>query len=207
MKITIIRLLIALALLWPVVLAAEAAASKTPQVIAEQLDAALLNAMQNAKTLGYQGRYEALAPVLEESFDFPFMARVAVGRYWRKMTKTERVRLVDAFARLSIATFAARFKGYSGESFKIMGQEERPRGTILVLNRLTKGNGGTVDLNFLMREAKGRWRIVDVFLDAKFSELAIKRSEYTAVVKRDGVSGLIAIMEQKISNFATSAKS
>lgn len=207
MKITIIRLLIALALLWPVVLAAEAAASKTPQVIAEQLDAALLNAMQNAKTLGYQGRYEALAPVLEESFDFPFMARVAVGRYWRKMTRTERVRLVDAFARLSIATFAARFKGYSGESFKIMGQEERPRGTILVLNRLTKGNGGTVDLNFLMREAKGRWRIVDVFLDAKFSELAIKRSEYTAVVKRDGVSGLIAIMEQKISNFATSAKS
>lgn len=207
MKITIIRLLIALALLWPVALAAEAAASKTPQVIAEQLDAALLNAMQNAKTLGYQGRYEALAPVLEESFDFPFMARVAVGRYWRKMTRTERVRLVDAFARLSIATFAARFKGYSGESFKIMGQEERPRGTILVLNRLTKGNGGTVDLNFLMREAKGRWRIVDVFLDAKFSELAIKRSEYTAVVKRDGVSGLIAIMEQKISNFATSAKS
>jgi len=205
MKSTVGRIVLVLALLWPVVSAANI--SVTPRGIAEQLDAALIDAMRNAKTLGYQGRYDALAPVLERSFDFPFMARVAVGRHWRKMTETERSRLVDTFARLSIATFAARFKGYNGESFKILGEEQRPRGTIMVLNRLTKGSGGTVDLNFLMREAKDGWRIVDVFLDAKFSELAIKRSEYTGVVKRDGVDGLIAIMEQKINNFAASTRS
>jgi len=205
MKSTVGRIVLVLALLWPVVSAANI--SVTPRGIAEQLDAALIDAMRNAKTLGYQGRYDALAPVLERSFDFPFMARVAVGRHWRKMTETERSRLVDTFARLSIATFAARFKGYNGESFKILGEEQRPRGTIMVLNRLTKGSGGTVDLNFLMREAKDGWRIVDVFLDAKFSELAIKRSEYTGVVKRDGIDGLIAIMEQKINNFAASTQS
>jgi len=205
MKSIVGRTILVLALLWPAALAANVSA--TPRGIAEQLDAALIDAMRNADALGYQGRYDALAPVLERSFDFPFMARVAVGRHWGKMTKTERSKLVDAFSRLSIATFAARFKGYSGESFKIMGEEQRPRGAILVLNRLTKGDGDTVDLNFLMREAKGGWRIVDVFLDAKYSELAIKRSEYTGVVKREGVEGLIAIMEQKINNFASSAQS
>ena len=199
------RFALALTLVLPI--ASAAFGNATPRGIAEQLDAALLNAMRNAQTLGYEGRYEALAPVLEESFDFPFMARVAVGRHWREMNPSERRKLVDTFSRLSIATFAARFDGYSGESFEVMGEQERPRGAILVLNRLNKSDGESVQLNYLMREAKGRWRIVDVFLDAKFSELAIKRSEYTAVVKRAGIAGLIAAMEEKIANFATRANS
>ncbi len=178
------------------------AAEESPRVVAERLDATLLEAMQNAEALGYQGRYELLAPVLEQSFDFPFMARVSIGRYWRKMDEAQRARLVEAFARLSIATFAARFNGYGGETFRILGEEEQPRGAILVVNHLVKDDGEAVPINYLMRENKGRWRVVDVFLDAKYSELAIKRSEYTAVYKRDGFARLIEIMEAKIADFA-----
>ena len=36
-----------------------------------------------AKELGYDGRYERLAPVLEESYDFPFMTRIATATAWR----------------------------------------------------------------------------------------------------------------------------
>ena len=178
------------------------AAEESPRVVAERLDAALLEAMRNAEALGYEGRYELLAPVLEQSFDFPFMARVSIGRYWRKMDEAQRAKLVEAFARLSIATFAARFNGYGGETFQILGEEEQPRGAILVVNHLVKTDGEAVPINYLMRENKGRWRVVDVFLDAKYSELAIKRAEYTAVYKRDGFDRLIEIMETKIANFA-----
>jgi hypothetical protein len=41
-----------------------------------------------------------------------------------------------------------------------------------------------------------------VFLKAKYSELAIKRSEYTSVYKRDGFARLIEIMETKIAGFS-----
>lgn len=187
-------------LLWPK--APLGAAEESPRVVAERLDAALLEAMRNAESLGYQGRYELLAPVLEQAFDFPFMARVSIGRYWRKMDEAQRAKLVEAFARLSIATFAARFNGYGGEIFQILGEEEQPRGAILVVNQLVKDDGEAVPINYLMRENKGRWRVVDVFLDAKYSELAIKRSEYTAVYKRDGFARLIEIMEAKIADFA-----
>jgi phospholipid transport system substrate-binding protein len=189
-----------LGLLWPG--ASLGAAEERPRVVAERLDAALLEAMRNAETLGYQGRYELLAPVLQQTFDFPFMARVSIGRYWAKMDGAQRAKRVEAFARLSIATFAARFDGYGGETFQILGEEVQPRGVILVVNHLIKGDGEAVPLNYLMREDKGRWRIVDVFLDAKYSELAIKRSEYTSVYKRDGFARLIEIMEAKITAFA-----
>jgi phospholipid transport system substrate-binding protein len=184
---------------WP---GSPAAAGETPRGVAEELDAALLKAMRNAKALGYEGRYQLLAPVLEATFDFSYMARVSVGRYWRKMDEAQRARLIEAFGKLSIATFAARFDGYGGETFKVLGQEDQPRGVILVVNHLVKSDGEAVPINYLMRKQKERWRIVDVFLEAKYSELAIKRSEYTSVYKRDGFSGLIAIMESKIADYA-----
>lgn len=178
------------------------AAGEPPRAVAERLDAAILEAMRNAEALGYQGRYEILAPVLEQAFDFPYMARVSIGRYWRKMDEAQRARLIDAFSRLSIATFAARFNGYGGEAFQILGEEKQPRGAVLVANHLVKTDGEPVAIDFLMREDEGRWRVVDVFLDAKYSELAIKRAEYTTVYQRDGFDRLIEIMEAKIAELA-----
>jgi phospholipid transport system substrate-binding protein len=130
------------------------------------------------------------------------MARVSIGRYWRKMDEVQQAKLVESFARLSIATFAARFDGYGGETFRVLGQEEGLHGTILVVNHLIKSDGEAIAINYLMRRTEGRWRIVDVFLKAKYSELAIKRSEYTSVYKRDGFARLIEIMETKIAGFS-----
>ncbi len=178
------------------------AAGTAPRAVAERLDATILEAMKNAETLGYQGRYELLAPVLEQAFDFAFMARVSIGRYWRKMDEAQRARLVDTFKRLSIATFAARFNGYGGETFRILDEKEQPRGAVLVVNHLVKNDGEPVAIDFLMRQNEGQWRVVDVFLDAKYSELAIKRAEYTAVYQRDGFDRLIETMEAKIADFA-----
>jgi phospholipid transport system substrate-binding protein len=196
---------LALALVWPGGLL-RAAAGEAPRSVAEQLDEALLEAMRNAEALGYDGRFEVLAPVLAQTFDYPFMARVSVGRHWRKMSKAEQAQLVEVFGRLSAATFAARFNGYGGEVFEITGEEAQPRGAVLVLNRLVKTDGDAVSINYLMRESEAGWRIVDVFLDAKYSEIAVKRSEYTAVIKRDGLAGLIEVMKQKINDFAASGE-
>ena len=194
---------LALALFWPGA-GLQAVAGEAPRDVAERLDGALLEAMRNAETLGYSGRFEALAPVLAQTFDFPFMARVSVGRHWRKMSEAEQAQLIEVFGRLSTATFAARFSGYGGEVFEITGEEAQPRGAVLVLNQLVKADSEVVPIYYLMRQSEAGWRIVDVFLDAKYSEIAVKRSEYTSVIQRDGLAVLIEIMEQKITDFAAS---
>ena len=167
-------------------------------VIAE-LNSTLLEVMQDAETLGYQGRYDKLAPVLNRTFDFAAMARISVGGHWRKLAPEQRRRLVDSFSRMSTATFAARFDGYSGERMEVLGEEQGLRKSILVRNQLVQPDGKTIPLHYQLRATKSGWRIVDVYLDAKFSELATKRAEYSAVIARDGFDGLIAIIEKKIT--------
>ena len=189
-----------LCLCWP--LPPAAAAEEAPSDIVGRLNAVLMEVMQQADELGFSGRYDRLAPVLSEAFNFSLMARVSVGRHWRKLENSDRDRLVDVFGRLSIATFAARFDGYSGERFEVLGENPALRKAILVRNRLIKNDGEAVEINYLLKTAKGRWRVVDVFLDAKYSELAMKRSEYGAVIKNAGFNELIRRLNEKIATLA-----
>ncbi len=189
-----------LALGWPAPRAA--AAPEAPSDIVARLNQAILEVMREAETLGFAGRSERLAPVLNGAFNFPLMARISVGRHWRKLDAAQRERLTDLFARMSIATFAARFDGYSGERFEILGTEQAPRKSVLVRNNLVKANGKAVPINYLLKTARGRWRVVDVFLEAKYSELAMKRSEYSSVIRSEGFDGLIRSLEQKIAELA-----
>ena len=189
-----------LCLCWP--LPPATAAEEAPSDIVGRLNAVLMEVMQQADGLGFSGRYDRLAPVLSAAFDFPLMARISVGRHWRKLDDSDRDRLVDAFGRMSIATFAARFDGYSGERFEVLGEKPAPRKAILVRNRLIKNDGDSVEINYLLKTAEGRWRVVDVFLDAKYSELAMKRSEYGSVIKNAGFDELIRRLDQKIADLA-----
>ncbi len=179
-----------------------AAAEETPRAIVARLNATLISVMREAETLGYEGRFVRLAPVLEEIFDFSRMAGVSVGRHWRKLDEAQRERLIVTFGRMSIATFAARFNGFSGERFQILGVEQAPRKAVLVRNLIIKSDGEAVAIDYLLRPGTDGWRVIDVFLEAKYSEMAMKRSEYSSVFAKQGFEGLVDILEAKIAKLA-----
>jgi len=178
------------------------AAEPTPSAVVERLNAALIEVMRGAEALGFQGRYQRLAPVLSQSFDFPFMARVSAGGRWRAWDEATRGRFVEAFGKVSIATYAARFDGFGGERFEVLGEAPGRRKTILVRNRLVRTGGDAVAIDYLLKATEGRWRVVDVYLDGKYSELALKRSEYGAVIKNHGIAVLIQSLEEKAAQLA-----
>ena len=153
--------------------------------------------------LGYQGRYDRLAPVLKETYDTPFMAEKSVGRHWKQATPADQAKLVDTFSRFMVANYAGRFDGYSGESFEIVGEEPSAQETVLVRTRLVQPQGEVVQLNYRLREANGSWKIIDVYLNGTVSELALRRSEYASLIKREGWSAVIAALDQRIQGFAS----
>ncbi len=178
------------------------AAEPAPSEIVERLNGALIEVMQEAEALGFQGRYQRLAPVLLQTFDFPFMARISAGGRWRALDEATRGQFVEAFGNMSIATYAARFDGYGGERFEVLGEAPGRRKTVLVRNRLVKSDGEAVAIDYLLKATEGRWRVVDVFLDGKYSELALKRSEYGSVIKNHGVEVLIRSLDEKAAELA-----
>lgn len=167
---------------------------------------ALLNTMQNGPALGDKGRYDRLAPVIDQSFDVPYMVQKAVGPGWTKLTPTQQQAVTAAFHRYMTATYADRFDSYSGEKFQVHGIEPTSFGTI-VQSHIVKSDGAPVSINYLMHENGGAWQIADVYLTGTISQLATLRSQFSAVLARQGVDGLIAMLNEKAEMLVANNKS
>jgi len=182
--------------------AARAAESASSTV--ERLNTALIAVMQEAEALGFQGRYDRLAPQLREIFDFPAMAKVILGASWTSLADSQQQAFTAAFTDYSIGVFADRFDGYSGERFEILGEQPARRGTVLVLNQIVKSDGEAIAINYLTRpDAEGGdWRIIDTILGGAYSELAARRSEYDGILEKLGIDALVQSLRDKTAGFA-----
>jgi phospholipid transport system substrate-binding protein len=182
-----------------VLLAAPAAvhADATPQAAIDRLHGVLLDIMRNADTLGVEGRYRTLEPVLPGIYDFQRMITIAVGSHWAAASEEQRRALEQAFTRFSVANYASRFTGYTGETFEIVGERPGPRDSILIDTRLVRTDGEPVPITYVMRERGGDWRIVDVLLERTISELAVRRSEFARVLDEGGAERLVAVLDER----------
>ena len=166
---------------------------------------ALLAAMKQADRLGVRGRYDKLAPVIRSTFDLAAMTRIAVGPDWPAIPPEQQTALLDAFARMTIATYANRFDGWSGQSFEV-DAEVLPRNTgRIVRTKLVRPKEEPVTLNYLMRGTGDNWKIVDIYLSGTISELATQRSEFGTILKGGGPAALIESLRQQIDKLMKKA--
>jgi len=156
----------------------------------------LLNTMQNAAALGVKGRYQKLEPVVLTTFDVPFMTHLSVGPLWAKLSPEEKQRAWKAFARYITATYATQFDDFSGEQFEILGEQQIEHATI-VKTQLVKSDGEKVIINYAVHDNDTSWQIRDVYLAGTISELATRRSDFTATLRSGGIEALISRLNKK----------
>ena len=176
----------------------ESAAPTSPTALVKNFYDQLTDTMKQGETLGFSGRYKKLDPVVRSTFNLPLMARFAANSGWAEAKPDEQQKLVEAFSDFSIANYASRFSKYDGEKFEVVGEKPASGGGTIVETRLTPKDSEPVVLNYLVRaDDKNQLRIVDVYLDAAISELATRRSEFGAIIKRDGFPALITSIIEK----------
>ncbi|MBN08214.1 MAG: hopanoid biosynthesis protein HpnM [Rhodospirillaceae bacterium] len=170
-----------------------------PRQVVESFHAALLVVMKTAEKNSVEQRYKELEPVIADAFNLDFMIRIAVGSRWKKTSNPEKTALVQAFKRMSVGTYAARFNGYSGESFKTLNVSDGPRKTKLVKTHIARAENTPVKLTYVMRQFGHDWQIIDVLLDGSISEMAVRVSEYRNILRNQG-AGALATALNKIAD-------
>lgn len=190
-----------LLLLAPVAAFAGATGGMSARAVVEKFQAELIEVMKNGKTLGYAGRYDKLVKPITESHDLVKIARVVVGKEWEKLTSEQQDKLVDVFSKLSIASYAHNFKDYSGESFVFESEEQTTRGGVVVHYLFKVPGEKSHKFDYWLKEKGDSWRIINIIADG-VSDLALRRSEYTTILQREGFDALIAKINEKIDNYS-----
>ena len=157
---------------------------------------ALLSTMKNGRTLGQNGRFTQLEPIIRRTFDIASMVRLSVGSSWASLTDAQRQQMAESFGRYISAIYADRFDSYAGRKLQVTGEQPNAVG-VMVRSQIVKANGELVKVDYMMRRNGDSWLISDIYLDGAISEVATRCSEFAAILKSQGIDGLIAALNRK----------
>lgn len=177
--------------------------SSSPEQVVGRLHESLAEAMREGSRLGFKGRLELLTPIVTRTHELDFIARTTLGNLWSKLSPDQQLTFTDTFRQLSISSYADWFKSHEGEAFEFVDQQSMPREQVLVRSRIVKGKDEVARLDYVLRETKDGWRIINIMANG-VSDLALKRVEYRSILERDGFPALIDMLKKKI---ATAEKS
>lgn len=174
----------------------------SPLSVVTQFHEVILGVLRQVDELGYDERLARLAPAIDDTFDLHYMATKVIGRRWNTLGPPDQEQWLQTFAQLTKATYAGRFNAYSGETFNTLGQEPGAYETVIVRTEVTGGEED-VSLTYRLHRTPTGWKIIDVYLKGTVSELALRRSEYSSVLKREGFEALVASLNRKIADLAS----
>jgi phospholipid transport system substrate-binding protein len=132
------------------------------------------------------------------------MARIASGKYWGTFSEDERKVYLRTYTDWSVASYAGRFNGYSGQQFRLISESPPERGTVTVVSKLIDKNKDEVEFNYQFRQVEGTWRIVDIKI-LGVSQLALTRVQFVSILGAKGFQGLISMLNGKIRDLSQTA--
>ncbi|TVQ36584.1 MAG: ABC transporter substrate-binding protein [Geminicoccaceae bacterium] len=140
-------------------------------------------------------RRDGLRDLLNEGFDVAFIARSVLGPPFRELSEAQRADYVAAFERWLVASYASRLDEYNGQRLEIVGAEAQGQQDVRVVSRVT-GDQTPVRIDWRVRDRDGRLQIIDVEVEG-VSMTVSQRQEFSSVVQRRGVDGLIALLRER----------
>jgi phospholipid transport system substrate-binding protein len=171
-----------------------------PEELVRKITDDVMAAIQSDKELAAGDRQKALKLAEEKILphvDFEEAARLATGRSWGQASAEQKKRLTEEFRRMLVRTYSSAVSAYQGQTMKVLPVRMKPGDTeATVRNHYLRPGAKPVQVDYSMRKADGGWKIYDIVVEG-VSLVLNYRSEFDALVKQEGIDGLIKRLAAK----------
>jgi phospholipid transport system substrate-binding protein len=133
---------------------------------------------------------------LREVFDLDVLASLALGPYRQSATPEQLAAYNEAFASYIVVTYEARFDAFAGYTFQVGQAKPMNNDDVAVRTSVIDPAGKPVAVDFRVRRSGNDFKVVDVAVEG-LSMLKTQRDEFSAVIQREGLDGLIASLQQR----------
>jgi phospholipid transport system substrate-binding protein len=182
------------------------ATETSPDALVRTTAEEVLAVVQKDQAIRSGDRNKVIALVEEKvlpHFDFVRMTRLAAGKNWRGATPEQQQRLTQAFRELLVRTYAAAFTSYKNQTVDFKPFSMEPAATDVTVRTAIVQPGGPppIPVDYSMVKTGDSWKIYDVTIEG-VSLITTYRGTFNDEIRRAGVDGLIASLEQKNKSLA-----
>jgi phospholipid transport system substrate-binding protein len=165
------------------------------RTLIETVGQEVLDVLRDA-SLSDQQKFDQLVALLNGPIDLDLVARLILGRHWRTANETQRAEYLELFRAFALHTLASRLDVYGGQDFEITGAKVVGRQDALVSTRILS-EGPPLAVDWRVRELDDRSLVaIDVIVEG-VSLIVTQRSEFGAVIERQGLDGLLAELRRR----------
>lgn len=171
-----------------------------PDQLVQKVTEEVLAAVRSDKQLAAGDKQKALKLAEEKvlpHIDFETATRLAVGRSWSQASPEQRKKLVDEFRKMLVRTYSNGIQSYQGQTMKILpsrGKQDPQDATVRA--QFIRAGGQPLPLEFQARKTAQGWKIYDISIEG-VSLVLTYRTEFDAVVRQEGIDGLIKRLGEK----------
>jgi phospholipid transport system substrate-binding protein len=147
-------------------------------------------------SLSDEVKFDRLVTLLDEPIDLDLVARLILGRYWRTASAAQQAEYLELFRAFALHTLASRLDVYGGQNFEVTGAKVVGREDALVSSRILS-DGPPLAVDWRVRQrADDRMVAIDVIVEG-VSLIVTQRSEFGAVIERQGMDGLLTELRRR----------
>jgi phospholipid transport system substrate-binding protein len=171
------------------------------------LNTALLATMKAGSAgAGFQARYDALDPVVKQSFDLPVVEQNSVGFLWSTIPAAQQQELSMVFEQFTVASYVSQFASYHGEQIKLLPTEKTLGAKKIVETQIVPGDGSApTELDYVVTNGPAGWQITDVLLNGTISQVAVHSSDFSSLVSTGDASQLISALKAKTAMLSSAS--
>ena len=173
-----------------------------PEQLVQKVTEEVMTAIKSDKQLAAGDRQRAMKLAEEKVLpyiDFEEATRLAVGRAWSQATPEQKNKLVGEFRNMLVRTYSNAIEAYQGQTLKVLpsrGGKQDAKDEATVRTQFVRAGGKPLPIEFQMRKAGETWKVYDIAVEG-ISLVLTYRSEFDAVVKQQGIDGLIKRLTEK----------
>lgn len=153
------------------------------------------------KSLDREARWAKIGLVINDSFDFRSMSQSVLATNWKKATPEERQQFVVFFSQYLEDTYRTKIESYTNQKVEYVGETIRGKRAVVETQIITDST--EIPVNYKLKNNDGNWFAYDVVIEG-VSLVSNYRSTFAAIVKNDGMDGLLSDIQNRINKYKAS---
>jgi len=123
------------------------------------------------------------------------MGRYALGRYWERTDSSQQVEYRELFAAYVPNGYVNQLKTYTGAAISLVGSKPLNATDSVVTTKLAPHTGDAMVFDWRIRVRQDEHKVIDLVVGG-VSYLKTLREQFTAIVARKGVGGLLDFLRK-----------
>ena len=146
--------------------------------------------------------YGELAEVTQDTVDYPYIAKIVMGKYYRRASAQDKLDFEKVFRRTLIKTYAKTLVSFNIKAYELVqprGVSPKPDKQKVTVKVLSADNKAYSIVNYMVK-TDGQWKLVNIVLDG-FNLRVTFKNQFSNMAQnsKGNVSAAIAEWSEKMA--------